>query len=50
MMYITPRKSMLRAATNLDSILPAQGLLEQPRQRFQEGNDIVVPPLFDPAS
>jgi hypothetical protein len=50
MMYIAPRKSMLGVAANLDSILPAQGLLELPRQCLQGGNATVVPPLFDPAS
>jgi hypothetical protein len=49
-MYIAPHKPMLKAAANLDSILSARGLYEQPRQRLQGGDDTVVLSLSDPAS
>jgi hypothetical protein len=34
----------------LDSIMPLRGLHQQPRQRLQGGDNIVLPPLSNPAS
>jgi hypothetical protein len=43
-------KALAQGSANLDSIVPLQGLHQQPRQRLQGGDDTVMSPLSDLAS